>query len=81
MILVEIKDNKIVTKIKPYYYFSESVDILQKLWTIIFKHVESMPRNMNNQYEYVQIFKLISRKCGQNHEIVDNIVHTFWELV
>ena len=28
VILVEIKDNKIVTKMEPYYYFPEIVDIL-----------------------------------------------------
>jgi hypothetical protein len=48
VILVEIKDNKIVTKMELYYYFPEIVDILYKLWIIIFKHVELMPRNMNN---------------------------------
>ena len=48
VILVEIKDNTIVTKMELYYYFPEIVDILYKLWIIIFKHVELMPRNMNN---------------------------------
>ena len=40
-----------------------------------------MPRNMTNQYEHVQMFKRISKQCEQNHEIVDDVVHTFWELV
>ena len=50
---------------EPQYYFSEIVAYSIKQWKIMFEYVELMTRNINNQYEYVQMFILIFRKCGQ----------------